>query len=43
MEYEQNKILSEGNGGNKSIIIKRKYAHQIKFERTSVDFNIKRL
>ena len=43
MEYEYNKILLEGNGGHKSIIIKKKYAHQIQFERTSINFNIKRL
>ena len=39
--YEQNKILLQGNGDDKSIIIKKKYAHQIKFERTSVNFNMK--
>ena len=39
MEYEHIKILLEGNGGVKSIIIKKKYVHQIKFERTSVNFN----
>ena len=41
--YEYNKILLQGNGGDKSIIIKKKYAHQIKFDRTSVNLNIKRL
>ena len=42
MEYEH-KILLQGNGGDKSIIIKKKYAHQIKFERTSENLIIKRL
>ena len=40
MEYEHNKILEQGNGGVKSIRIKKKYVHKIKFERTSVNFNI---
>ena len=43
MEYEHNKILLQGNRDDKSIIIKKKYARQIKFERTSVNVNIKRL
>ena len=41
MEYEHNGILLQGNGDDKSIIIKKKYAYQIKFERTSVNFNMK--
>ena len=40
MEYEHNGILLQGNGDDKSIIIKKKYAHQIKFEWTSVNFKI---
>ena len=40
MEYEHNKILLQGNGDDKSIIFKKKSAHQIKFEWTSVNFNI---
>ena len=43
MEYEHNKILLQGNGGDKSIIITMKYAHHIKFEMTSVNLNIKKL
>ena len=47
MEYEHNKILLQGKGGDKSIIIKKKYEHQKKFERmverTSVNLNIKKL
>ena len=39
--YEHNGILLQGNGDDKSIIIKKKHAHQIKFERTSVNFNMK--
>ena len=46
MEYEHNKILLQGNRDDKSIIIKKKYAHQKKFERkferSSVNFKIKR-
>ena len=42
MEYEHNKILLQINGGVKSIIIK-KYVYQIKFERISVNLNIKGL
>ena len=34
MEFEENKIVLQGNGDVKSIIIKKKYTHQIKFERT---------
>ena len=41
IEYEHNGILLQGNGDDKSIIIKKKHAHQIKFERTSVNFNMK--
>ena len=41
MDYEHNKILLQCNGCDKSIIIKKKYAHHIKFERTSVNFNMK--
>ena len=40
IEYEHNKILLQANGGDKSIIFKKKYAHQIKFEWASVNFNI---
>ena len=40
MEYEHNKILLEGYGGHKSIIIKKKYAHQIQFEWKLVNFKI---
>ena len=40
MGYEHNKILLQGNGGVKFIIIKKMHAHQIKFERTSIHFNI---
>ena len=37
------KILLHGNAGVKSIIIKKKYLCQIKFERASVNLNIKGL
>ena len=40
IEYEYNMILLQGNGGVKSIIIKKKYAYQTNFERTSVNVNI---
>ena len=40
MEYKYNKILLEGNGGDKPIIVKKKYAHQIKFEWKSVHLKI---
>ena len=43
MEYKHNKILVQVNGFVKSIIIKKKYVCQIKFERTSVNLNIKGL
>ena len=43
MEYDHSKILLQGNGGVKSIIIKKKYAHQTKFERKSLNMNIKGL
>ena len=38
-----NKILLQDNRGVKSIISEKKYVHQIKFERTSVNLNIKGL
>ena len=40
-DYEHNKILLQGNRCVKAIIIKKKYVHQIKFVRTSVNLNIK--
>ena len=40
MDYGHIKILLQGNGSVKSIIIKKRYANQITFERTSVYFNI---
>ena len=40
MEYEHIKILLQGNGGVKSLIIRKRYACQIMFDRTSVNFNI---
>ena len=47
MEYEHNKILLQGNRVDKSITIKKMYAHQKmferKFERPSVNLNIKKL
>ena len=41
IEYEHNGILLQGNGDGKSIIIEKKHAYQIKFERTSVNSNMK--
>ena len=41
IEYKHYEILLQGNGDDKSIIIKKKHAHQIKFERASVNFNMK--
>ena len=43
MEYEHNKITLQSNGGAKSIVIKKEYVHHIKFDRTSVNLNIKGL
>ena len=41
MECEHNKILLKGNGDVKSIKIKKKYACEITFERTSVNLTLK--
>ena len=43
MEYEHIKMLLQGKGGVKSIIFKKRYACQIKFDRTSVNLNIERI
>ena len=40
MVYKHIKILLQGNGGIKSIIIKMRYVHQIEFERTPGNFNM---
>ena len=40
MEFEHNNILLQGNG---SVIIKKKYLCQIKFDSTFVNLNIKGL